>query len=174
MFNWYGYLEKYFYKSKVYAAFREKVLEDTGDAFPVGYSELKKALTETSKKLATKGIKVFIVIDPILSREAIETLTAISLETGAVLVSGPQLFSDNRPTPQMLADFDNDENNFLHEIGFKRPDVFWVKGLDFKIYAPYFQNIFQLSPLGHQVMGEGLADSIGSYLKVPLENKKLR
>ena len=170
----YGTLEIYFYKSKVYTAFREKVLQDTGDAFPVGYSELRKALTETSKELAAKGKKVFIVINPGLSKEAVETLTAVAMESGAILVNGKQIFNENPPTQQMLADFDKDDDNFLREIGFERPDVFWRKGLDFKEYAPYYQNLFQLSPLGHQVLGEGLANSIATYLKVPLADKKLR
>lgn len=173
-FKWYRGLEVYLYKSKLYTGFREKVLQDTGDAFPVGFSEMQKALTEASKNLAAKGKKVFLVVHPGLSKAGIDALTAVALETGAILVNGKQIFKKNPPTQQMLADFDNDDTNFLREIGFNRPDVHWRKGLDFKVYAPYYQNLFQLSPLGHQTMGEGLADSIGNYLKVPQADKKLR
>lgn len=172
--KFYGKLEVYLYKSRVYAAFRARILEHTGDAFPVGYSELKKALTETSKNLAAKGKKVFIVVNPSLPKIAVETLSAVAMESGATLVNGRQIFSENPPSPQMLANFDNDENNFLREVGFKRPEVFWRTVLDFKDYAPYYQNLYQLSPLGHEVMGEGLADSIGEYLKVPRAKKNLQ
>lgn len=173
-YKFYGQLEIYLYKSKVYTAFRQKVLQDTGDAFPVGYSELGKALTKTSKELAAKGKKVFIVVNPILPKAGVETLQAVALESGAILVNGRQYFGQNPPTAQMLADFDNDKDNFLRQIGFERNEVQWKKGLDFKEYAPYFHNLYQLSPLGHQVMGEVLSNNIENYLKAQRPGEKLR
>ncbi len=173
-YKFYGNLEIYLYKSKVYTAFREKVLQDTGDAYRVGYEELRKALTKTSKELAAKGIKVFILVNPVLPKEAVQMMSEVAMETGAILVNGRQLLSETPPTPKMLEDFDNDEHNYLSEVGFKRTEMDWRKGLDFKEYAPYFHNLYQLSPTGHRVIGEGLANSIENYLKVSPKDQKLR
>lgn len=160
LYSLYGYTEFWLYKSKVYTAIREKILNNTGEAFEVGFSELKKALTTTSKQLKAKGKIVFIVINPVLPKDAVEALTEVANDSGAVLVNGKKFFRENPPSEQMLKNFDTDPNNFLREIGFERKEIFWKKSMDLKTYAPYYQNLFQLSSLGHKLMGQLLANRI--------------
>jgi hypothetical protein len=157
------FFESYLYNSCVYTALKSKLLVTDNVEF-VGYADLKEALTATSKKLIAAGKKVFIVVNPSVTKVCEKQLKQAAEESGAVLVNVKGAFRDNLPTEKMLADFDSDPGNFIREMGFERKNIDWWRGADLKIYAPYFQNLFQLSPLGHELAGKTLADSIEAGL----------
>ena len=121
------------------------------------FSQMQEALTQTALQLKKRGIKVYLLRDPILLQNLpAEFFQNIAKATGAVVVDGYAAFQENPPTPAEFIAFDND--TFLSEIGLERRSD--VCGKLYTNYGPYFQNLFQLSPLGHAVIAKALAAAI--------------
>lgn len=126
---------------------------------------MKQALIAISNHLHQLGKKVFLVISPALSRQEPEYISQLKAQTGDVIVDIGKAFNETPPTAQDMKSFDDDPTNYLSEIGIRRD---WTMiGKMHESLAPYFQSVYQLSPLGQKLAGMALAKAISQNCQKP-------